>query len=65
MKAKAAMRYCISDDGSGHKYVIPYERTQEWESWIYSQAWENGDPPDYAERIDGGTLTFTDWRIER
>ena len=53
-------------DGSGHHYVIPLGRLDEWGAFCNldeddERAWE---VPEWAHRIDGGRLTFRDWRIE-
>lgn len=53
LKDPAARRYILAYDDSGHKYAIPAEKSREWESWLHSAAWEAGDVPDYAIRIDG------------
>jgi hypothetical protein len=56
-------RFTIVSDDSSHKYVIPVEKMEEFEVWA-----ENEDCDDcgrYDEyRLDGGTLTFTDPKIE-
>lgn len=44
----------VSDD-SGHDYVIPSDRSEEW----YSLDFENDDLPDWAIMIGGG-LEFED-----
>jgi hypothetical protein len=51
--AKEAGPYRIVGDDSGHKYVIPIARETHWEKWVGSEAWADGDVPDYAECIDG------------
>lgn len=53
-------RYCIESDNSGHQYFIPFNKRDEWNEWLEipeddERSW---DAPEYAERIDGGTLTF-------
>lgn len=55
-------RYKIVGDNSGHDYVIPVERSEEWEKWLDSQDWKDGVTPIYAMRIDGH-LTFTNPRM--
>lgn len=54
--------YRIVDDESGHEYVIPVFRTAEWEKWIYSEDWEDGDVPGWAEQIDGHFIIL-DYRL--
>lgn len=52
-------RYIIVNDDSGDDYYIPAEKSDHWEGWVGSEAWEMGDVPEYAGYIDG-TFTFTD-----
>lgn len=62
-------RFYVSQDDSGHEYVIPWERRVEWENYIdalsggYSEAIYD-DVPDYAIRVDGGVVTFMNWKIK-
>lgn len=53
-------RYCVVSDDDGHSYYIPYDKIDTWGDWLESIS-EGGDAeePDWATRIDGGTLTFT------
>lgn len=53
-------RYFIDTDCSGHEYYIPWDKREEWRSYAEipeddERSWEI---PEYAVRIDGGTLTF-------
>jgi hypothetical protein len=54
-------RYTVISDDSGHDYVIPAERVAEW--WTFVGDADACEAPDWAKRIDGGRLTFTDWKI--
>jgi hypothetical protein len=54
-------RYTIASDDSGHDYVIPVERLADW--YVFIDDEDACDTPDWAKRIDGGRLTFTDWKI--
>lgn len=54
-------RYMIVNNESGDDYYIPVEKEPEWFAWLYSEAWENGDTPEWAGVIDGH-FTFTDPR---
>jgi hypothetical protein len=59
-------RFFVGTDCSSHRYIVPWARKAEWDAWTEideddERAW---DVPDYATFLDGGTLTFTDWRIE-
>lgn len=54
-------RYFMSMDGSGHWYVIPVERTAEWEAWTDiseddERAW---DAPDFARAVGGAPSCVT------
>lgn len=53
-------RYFIGGDNSGHEYLVPVSKAKEWGEWtlIPEDDERSWDEPDYAERIDGGTLTF-------
>ena len=58
-------RYRIVGDNSGHKYVIPVAKSEDWSRWMEipdddERAWVE---PEYAVRIDGN-FTFTDPRCE-
>lgn len=52
----------IANDQSGHDYIIPCERREEWDAWLYSEDWKAGVAPIYAMRLEGN-FTFTDPRI--
>ena len=58
-EAFAEGRYIIVNDDSGHDYVIPMSKRAEWGHWCGSRAWEAGEVPAYAMRIEG-TLSFRD-----
>lgn len=57
---KQANRYFIGIDCSGHEYLIPLSKKKEWEEYtnIPEDDERSWNIPDYAESIDGGTLTF-------
>jgi hypothetical protein len=68
-------RYFVGHDNSGHSYIVPWKAYKAWGDWVEfsssnEETWTDAETdyawntPDYAERIDGGTLTFTDPRIE-
>ena len=59
-------RFCEVSDNSSHHYVIPVDKLSEWEEFCsYDESDERGwDTPTWARLIDGGTLTFQNWRIE-
>ena len=61
------VEYFIGHDCSGHKYVVPLARKDEWDKWADlpeedERAW---DVPDYAVRLDGGRLVFSGWRVTK
>lgn len=56
---RAPGRFFLAHDDSGHRYVVPVERRDEWEAWQEDR--ETDEAPDYARRVEGG-LTFTDPR---
>ena len=58
-------RYFIGSDNSGHDYLVPVEKRDEF--WAWSEMDED-DPasweaPEYVKRCEGG-LTFTDPRFD-
>ncbi len=56
-----ATRYCLLTDDSGHHYIAPLSRRDQWE-----EALRNDAVPDWAVQIDGPhLLSFTDWREEK
>lgn len=60
-------RFYVSQDDDGHKYVIPWDKRQEWENFVDSSiegTLSSDEMPDYAVRIDGGMLTFCSWKIQ-
>jgi hypothetical protein len=42
---------------------VPVERRDDFNAWVYSPAWANGEVPDWAISLDG-RFTFTDPRCE-
>lgn len=60
-------RFFKAVDNSSHHYIVPLAKRAEWIAWRdLPEDDENGwDAPEWAVRIDGGTLTFTDPKIER
>lgn len=47
--------YILVSDESGHDYVIPQDKLDNWEAWVDldSDDPESWDAPDYAERVEG------------
>jgi hypothetical protein len=62
----SAPRFFIGHDQSGHEYLVPLGRIHAWRDWcaIDEDDERSWDVPDFARRIDGGALTFTDPRID-
>lgn len=57
---KLASRYFEGVDNSSHHYLIPLEKRSEWYAFCElpeddERSW---DTPEWAERLDGGLLTF-------
>lgn len=45
--------YMITSDNDGHYYVIPVDKTEEWDEFCESPDYENVELPDYADEIGG------------
>lgn len=58
-----SIEYCIVNNESGDDYVIPVDKLEHWDLWLFSESWQLADTPDYAVLLDGGRLVFKDWRI--
>jgi hypothetical protein len=57
-------RFFIASDDSGHDYVVPWAKREEWYQFVDRLSDDCcEDVPDYADRIDGGIVTFTSWEI--
>lgn len=56
-----AERFFIGTDDSGHDYIVPVAKRDEWHAWqdIPEEDLRSWDVPEFAQRIDGGGLTFT------
>lgn len=53
--------YTLETDESGHHYVIPCDKLNEWnDKWIFEE-----DPPDWAYSIGGAPslIRFTYWEV--
>lgn len=53
-------RYFVGIDNSSHRYLVPLAKRDHWNKWVdlpedNPRSW---DAPDYAERFEGGLLTF-------
>ncbi len=45
------MKYCIVKDDSGHDYIIPFDRSGDWNSFLESQDAQDGVLPKWAREI--------------
>lgn len=59
-------RYFMSTDNSAHDYIVPVTRMGEREAWLGLPEDDEASwgAPEWATRVDGGRLTFTDPRVE-
>lgn len=59
-------RFFIGSDESSHKYIVPLSRKADWDAWreIPEDDPRSWDAPEYAEMIEGGRLTFQNWRMD-
>ena len=59
-------RYFVGGDDSGHRYLVPLDRRDDWLAWrgLGEDSSESWNVPDYAVRFEGELLTFTDPRLE-
>ena len=56
-------RYCIVSDEYGHDYVVPVGKKYEFQDWLdqFDVSVDlDGREPNYAQRIEGSELTFSD-----
>jgi len=57
-------RYFMSTDDSGHWYIIPVTKRQEWEEWsdLPEEDERTWEAPDFARPVGGSPtcVTFTD-----
>lgn len=57
MRARDRARYFrLAFDEDGHEYVIPEDREQDWQDFLNSPAYHDGEMPDYAHRFEGDFL---------
>lgn len=59
------MKYTIVSDDDGHYYVIPVDKKSEWNEFMNSVDYDNGETPEYADTIPGclSLLTFENYKI--
>lgn len=48
-------------DDSGHRFVIPFERRDEWDEWVQDDTEAGWEVPEYAVGVDGGDVVFKEW----
>ena len=55
------MMYCLAHNESGDWFVIPADKAQDWENWLYSENCD--DVPEYATYIGGypNLIKFDRW----
>lgn len=63
----AVTRYFVGHDNSGHEYLVPVSDAAAWRVWseLPDDDERGWDVPAYAQRLDGGTLTFEAPRVEK
>lgn len=63
---RAPVRYRDICDDNGHQYLIPVSRQDEWDAWmqIPSDDPASWEAPEFAVRIEGGVLSFTNPQID-
>lgn len=62
-------RYCIVSDDDGHYYVIPVNRFEEWDEWVYKTvpySIERGCTPEWADSVGGcqSPVNFPSYEVE-
>ena len=57
--------YMEVKDNDSHRYIIPYENLADWDTFmeIPSDDERSWDVPEFAQRIDGGSIIFKEYRI--
>jgi len=58
--------YIIVSDDDGHNYVIPADKSKEWNRWLDSQDCQGGIVPTWCESIGGSIslVKFKSYRID-
>lgn len=61
-----SQRFFISSDDSGHDYLVPVDRREDWDRWreIPSDDERSWIVPLYAVPFETSQLTFTDPKFE-
>jgi hypothetical protein len=61
---RAAVRFFLGSDDSGHEFVVPVEYRAMWDAWVdqLNDDEPNCETPEFAYQVEGG-LTFT-WPVE-
>lgn len=54
-------RYRLVSDDDGHNYIIPADKTKEWDAFVDDPDEFDGEPPEWAEQCPKhpSALTFT------
>jgi len=53
------IRYFLTSDGDCRYYIVPLDKEEDWNEWL--ELIEDGEyhqVPDFAEKIEGGILSF-------
>lgn len=60
------IRYCLVKDSDGHTWLVPAMRREEFERYLLlcdgAMCWY--PEPQYAIRVEGGLLTFTQPQLD-
>lgn len=58
------IEYQLVSDNSGHSYIIPYDKVDDFEFWLDSvDAADGCEPPDWCVRVNGPhAVVFKEWR---
>lgn len=56
--------FCIAHNESGDYFVIPVEKQDDWEDWLYSERVYTEETPSYATYIGGfpTLIQFPCWK---
>jgi len=59
------MEHILIQDNDSHWYVIPANKTNDWDAWTESKNYEEGVVPNYAKEVGGcpSLVIFKDYRI--
>lgn len=58
----------LATDDDGHWYLIPADKGDEFEKWVFSdEAMDGAEPPEWVERLNMHPVnhTFVDWQEDK